>query len=58
MAEKITDTLIKTLPAPDKGQRITYDRDVKGFGVRVTAAGARSFILNYRTRSGRSGATQ
>nr|WP_029927350.1 site-specific integrase [Ochrobactrum sp. UNC390CL2Tsu3S39] len=53
MAEKITDTLIKTLPAPGKGQRITYDTDVKGFGVRVTAAGARSFILNYRTRSGR-----
>ncbi|EQB32262.1 hypothetical protein M529_10695 [Sphingobium ummariense RL-3] len=38
---------------PAKGNRITYDSDVKGFGVRVTAAGARSFILNYRTRSGR-----
>lgn len=53
MAEKLTDALIKTLLTPDKGQRITYDTDVKGFGVRVTAAGARSFILNYRTRSGR-----
>jgi hypothetical protein len=30
-----------------------YDQDVKGFGRRVTAAGARSFILNYRTRGGR-----
>lgn len=53
MAEKLTDTLVKNLPLPDKGQRITYDLDVKGFGVRVTTAGARSFILNYRTRSGR-----
>ena len=26
---------------------------MKGFGCRVTAAGARAFILNYRTNSGR-----
>lgn len=50
---KLTDTIIKALPLPPKGNRITYDSEVKGFGVRVTAAGARSFILNYRTRSGR-----
>lgn len=53
MAEKITDTTVKTLALPEKGNRIMYDAEVKGFGVRVTAAGARSFILNYRTRSGR-----
>ena len=35
------------------GNKITYDTEVKGFGVRVTAAAARAFILNYRTRSGR-----
>jgi integrase len=33
---------------PPTGNRIFYDDEVKGFGVRVTAAGARSFILNYR----------
>lgn len=53
MAEKLTDTLVKNLPTPDKGNRITYDNAVKGFGVRVTAGGSRSFILNYRTRTGR-----
>ncbi|MER8648415.1 MULTISPECIES: tyrosine-type recombinase/integrase [unclassified Mesorhizobium] len=49
---KLSDVVIKNLPAPASGNKITYDDDVKGFGVRVTKAGARAFILNYRTRSG------
>lgn len=49
---KLNDTLIDKLPLPATGNKITYDDDVKGFGIRVTAGGARSFILNYRTRSG------
>jgi integrase len=52
MAERLTDKLVKTLPSPDTGNRITYDTEIKGFGLRITASGARSFILNYRT-SGR-----
>jgi integrase len=51
MARKITDRLVKALPAPSSGNRITYDVDVKGFGVRVTAAGGKSFVLNYRRKS-------
>ncbi|TAU80589.1 DUF4102 domain-containing protein (plasmid) [Rhizobium leguminosarum] len=53
MALKLTDTLVDGLALPDRGNKITYDTEVKGFGCRVTMAGARSFILNYRTRSGR-----
>ena len=53
MAQKLTDTIVKMFAPPAKGNRIEYDTDVKGFGCRVTAAGARSFILNYRTRAGR-----
>jgi len=48
MAKKITDKLVKESEAPETSNRITYDTDVKGFGVRVTAAGAKAFILNYR----------
>ncbi|HXP76583.1 MAG TPA: tyrosine-type recombinase/integrase [Stellaceae bacterium] len=44
-------------PADGKPHRIEYDGDdpkaVKGFGLRVTKAGARSFILNYRNSEGR-----
>jgi integrase len=57
MASKLTDKIVKALRAPKSGNRITYDGDdngcVKGFGIRVTAAGSRAFVLNYRTRVGR-----
>jgi integrase len=53
MAKHLADSIVKALPKPASGNRITYDDKVKGFGVRVTAAGTRAFILNYRTRSGR-----
>ena len=49
MAETITDKFIKNdIERPASGNRIIYDEEVKGFGVRVTSAGATSFILNYR----------
>lgn len=48
MAEKLTDKLVKSLPTPPSGNRITYDSEVRGFGLRVTAKEARAFILNYR----------
>lgn len=48
MAERLTDSIVRSLEVPEKGNRLTYDAEVKGFGARVTAAGARSFILNYR----------
>jgi integrase len=35
------------------GNRIHYDSTVKGFGCRVTTAGARAFVLSYRTNAGR-----
>src|SRR4051794_12784728 len=53
MPEKLTDAVVRALPMPPSGAKITYDAGVKGFGVRVTAAGSRAFVLNYRTRGGR-----
>jgi integrase len=47
---KLTDALVRGLPAPASGAKITYDAGpeaIRGFGIRVTAAGARSFVLNY-----------
>ncbi len=48
MAEKLTDRLVKALPLPTSGNRITYDAEIKGLGLRVTAKGARAFVLHYR----------
>jgi len=55
---KLSEETIKRLPVPDAGNRITYfagatiqgAKAPRGFGVRVTAAGARAFVLNYRLR--------
>jgi len=47
-AGRLTDTIVKGLPAPTVGNRIKRDTEVRGFGIRVTAGGARAFVLNYR----------
>ena len=53
MAQRLTDGIVKTLPTPPKGNKITYDAELPGFGARVTAAGSRAFVLGYRTAEGR-----
>jgi integrase len=47
MSQKISEKIIKNLAPPEHGNRILYDAQIPGFGVRITAAGAVSFILNY-----------
>src|SRR5262252_3262617 len=47
MPEKITQRSIKNL-ASSPGERIIWDSELKGLGVRRTEAGAISFFLNYR----------
>jgi integrase len=49
----LTDAAIRRLPTPAAGNKVHYDDEVGGFGCRVTAAGARSFVLNYLTKIGR-----
>src|SRR6266404_2608220 len=55
---KLSEETVKRLPVPDTGNRIVYfagatiqgAKAPRGFGVRVTASGARAFIINYRLR--------
>jgi integrase len=55
--QKLAEIIVKTLPPPAHGNIIYYDGGhklaVPGFGCRITAAGTRAFVLNYRTRAGR-----
>src|ERR1700676_5326161 len=54
----LSEETIKSLRAPATGNSIPYfagatiqgAKAPRGFGVRVTAAGARAFVLNYRLR--------
>jgi hypothetical protein len=47
----LTDAIVKRLKPPEKGYTVFLDdSEARGFGVRVTAKGVRSFILNYYIR--------
>jgi integrase len=48
---RLTDRVVRGLPAPPQGNRVSYDGALGGFGIRTTAAGSKSFVLNYRRRS-------
>jgi integrase len=50
MAQLLDDKMVKALQPPAAGNKIFYDEEVKGFGVRVTAAGAKAFIVNFRAK--------
>ena len=43
----ITQSSVKALETDTARDRVFYDDDLPGFGVRVTKAGTKSFILNY-----------
>ena len=45
--ERLTDRIVRSLSLPASGSTVVYDADQPGFGIRVTAKGARSFVLNY-----------
>jgi integrase len=51
--KRLTDAIVRRLPTPEQGKHITPDSEVVGFGARVTANGARSYVLRYTTRAGR-----
>ena len=45
---RITERTAKSAAVPSNGQAIYFDDDVKGFGVRVTSNGSRSWVVEVR----------
>lgn len=45
---RLTDQIAKKALPPVRGQAMFWDDDIKGFGLRVTPGGAKSFVLDYR----------
>jgi integrase len=50
---RLTDSFAKKAPLPPSGYWIIWDAEISTFGLRCTAAGAKSYILNYYTRGGK-----
>lgn len=52
VADNLTDKLCRSAETPKEGSRIVWDSGVRGLGLRVTTAGTKAFVLNYRTAAG------
>ena len=48
MRFRLSEKLLRDTDPPAKGSRILYDDEIRGFGLRVTSTGSKSFVLNYR----------
>jgi integrase len=51
---KLTKKAIDALPIPPKGQTFHWDTETRGFGIRVGASGAKTFVIQYRNVDERS----
>ena len=51
---KLTKRAVDALQAPTSAQAFLWDGELKGFGVRVTRAGVKTFIIQYRNAAGKS----
>lgn len=55
LVAKLNKSFVEKFPRPDAGDRVTvWDTEVKGFGLRVTSTGKRTYILRYRLAGGRT----
>lgn len=50
MPEKLSEAAARKALPPLQGQTMLWDAEVKGFALRITPGGAKSFILDYRTQ--------
>jgi integrase len=51
---KLTKRFVDSVKPKRNNERIEWDSDLKGFGLRVTATGSKSFIFKYRAGHGRN----
>lgn len=51
LRDRLTKAVVDALPQRGKDY-IVWDRDLKGFGVRITTTGKKTYLVYYRTLSG------
>jgi len=47
-AIKLTKSVVEKLPVPETGQEIYRDKELKGFGIRVTRGGTKTYVVEKR----------
>jgi integrase len=50
---RLTKTAVERITAPKSGEVIVWDSDLRGYGVRVSASGRRTYFIYGRTKGGR-----
>ena len=48
VGKRLTKRLVDSLPAPSSGQTFVRDSELKGFAVRITAGGTKTFVVEKR----------
>jgi integrase len=48
LTDKLSDSAVRKALPPAQGQFFLWDTEIKGFALRITKGGAKSFILDYR----------
>jgi integrase len=51
---KLTKRAIDALAPPEKGESFAWDQELRGFGVRLKATGAKTYFVQYRNVEGRT----
>jgi integrase len=51
---KLTKKVVDEAEPKAKGDAFTWDKDLKGFGLKVSEAGRKTYVLQYRNSGGRS----
>src|SRR5262245_37641297 len=51
---RLTKRAIDAIKADSKREQILWDENLPGFGLRMKSSGAKSFLVQYRNRHGRS----
>jgi integrase len=55
MRQKLTPAFVLAPPVPTKGRIVYWDTAQRGFGLRVTSTGHKSYVVQYRAGGGRTG---